>query len=284
MIARTRLDQKGSLNAIWYEYLSVRVPLSNTKNAKPNTSVGQALLNARYYDSQRGQCLSEDPSFLALGNSNQLQQLTQQDQQKFLSDPQQLNSYSYGRGSPITNKDPNGTCIEDACIVEGAIATSPIWYPMLAATAATAAYEAGMLMRSGGGGMRMEPFDTSRLVRLPEPPSPFDFGPPDLPPGLSKWMKAAFVGTTIIGAVTDLYSAFQDEKDSLQNFLATSKPADPNSRNVQTQNAIITNHATIQKAQPGSVQTNGMVQSVLSQLSAALSRLSAVLSKSNNIK
>jgi RHS repeat-associated protein len=94
---------------MWYEYLSVRVPLSNTKNAaKPNTSVGHALLNARYYDSQRGQFLSEDPVFIGIGNPQQVKQLTGQDQFSYLSHPQQLNAYSYGKGNPILNKDQNG--------------------------------------------------------------------------------------------------------------------------------------------------------------------------------
>jgi hypothetical protein len=35
-------------------------------------------------------------------------------QQKFLSDPQQMNSYSYGRDNPITQKDPNGTVVTEA--------------------------------------------------------------------------------------------------------------------------------------------------------------------------
>jgi RHS repeat-associated protein len=69
---------------------------------------GLNYLQARYQDPQRGQFISQDPTFLALGNPDQLKQLSQQDQQKFLSDPQQMNSYSYGRDNPITQKDPNG--------------------------------------------------------------------------------------------------------------------------------------------------------------------------------
>jgi hypothetical protein len=65
-------------------------------------------------DPNRGQFLSQDATFLALGNQNQLQQLVQQDQQKFLADPQQLNSYSYARGNPIVNKDANGNWIGEA--------------------------------------------------------------------------------------------------------------------------------------------------------------------------
>jgi len=43
-----------------------------------------------------------------MGNPNQLQQLSQPSQRTLLSDPQQLNSYSYGRDNPITSKDPQG--------------------------------------------------------------------------------------------------------------------------------------------------------------------------------
>src|SRR6266436_4548739 len=67
-----------------------------------------ALLNARYYDPSRGQFLSEEPIFLNIGDPSQVKQLSQQDQQTYLTDPQVLNSYSYGRDNPITRKDPNG--------------------------------------------------------------------------------------------------------------------------------------------------------------------------------
>jgi RHS repeat-associated protein len=53
-------------------------------------------LNARYYDSSRGQFTTQDPVFL--GNPK--------DQD--LTNPQSLNSYSYANGNPITGKDPNG--------------------------------------------------------------------------------------------------------------------------------------------------------------------------------
>ena len=48
---------------------------------------------------------TQDPTFLAMGNPSQLQSY-KQDQQKLLSDPQQMNSYSYGRDNPVINKDP----------------------------------------------------------------------------------------------------------------------------------------------------------------------------------
>jgi RHS repeat-associated protein len=51
-------------------------------------------LNARYYDSSRGQFISQDPTFWALKMN--------------LNDPQSLNSYSYANDNPITKKDADG--------------------------------------------------------------------------------------------------------------------------------------------------------------------------------
>jgi RHS repeat-associated protein len=69
---------------------------------------GLSYLNARYYSGAQGQFTSQDPTFLALGNPIQLQQISQQDQQRFLSDPQQMNSYSYSENNPIVKSDPSG--------------------------------------------------------------------------------------------------------------------------------------------------------------------------------
>ena len=60
------------------------------------TSIVCNMLNARYYDSSRGQFETQDPIFLTSSQN--------------LSDPQSLNSYSYSEGNPITKSDPNGKC------------------------------------------------------------------------------------------------------------------------------------------------------------------------------
>jgi RHS repeat-associated protein len=57
-------------------------------------------LNARYYNSQQGQFLSEDS--VSLGNASN---------QK-LEDPQSLNTYSYSEDNPIVGKDPTGNTVE----------------------------------------------------------------------------------------------------------------------------------------------------------------------------
>ena len=56
----------------------------------PGTSLN--YLNARYYNGGQGQFISQDPVFLQIGNSDQIKQTTQQDQQSLLADPQQLNA------------------------------------------------------------------------------------------------------------------------------------------------------------------------------------------------
>jgi RHS repeat-associated protein len=63
--------------------------------------------HARYYNSTRGQFLSEDPAFTS-------------EPARFLSDPQQMNAYSYARNNPIALKDPAG----DASM--SAWATNPV--------------------------------------------------------------------------------------------------------------------------------------------------------------
>jgi RHS repeat-associated protein len=75
-------------------------------------------LNARFYDPGRSQFITTDPSYLAVGDPNKLKQVTKMDQQTFLADPQLMNSTSYGRDNPVTNKDPDGNFVN---VLAGAI-------------------------------------------------------------------------------------------------------------------------------------------------------------------
>jgi RHS repeat-associated protein len=69
---------------------------------------GLSYLSARYYDPSRGQFTTEEPIFIAMGDRNQVKELAQQELQRYLTDPQKLNAYGYGRDNPITQKDPTG--------------------------------------------------------------------------------------------------------------------------------------------------------------------------------
>jgi len=112
-------DHLGSTNVItnasgtvvttkdYYPYGSLRVNSGSASLARGY--IGQfedqsnlSYLNARYYDSGRGQFISQDPVFWEIG-------LTQ-DGKNVLLDPQALNSYAYANGNPITKKDPTGRC------------------------------------------------------------------------------------------------------------------------------------------------------------------------------
>lgn len=88
------------------------------ERALPHTVTGTivvyAFLNARYYDGNHGQFISQDPVFL--GDPSQ----------QNLVDPQSLNAYSYSADNPITKSDPNGKFLG---VDDAAELTSPLWLP-----------------------------------------------------------------------------------------------------------------------------------------------------------
>ena len=124
-------DHLGSTNVVtsatgtilhtldYYPYGAQRINRNITATKANRQYIGQftdsatslSYLQNRYMDPTRGQFMSQDLSHLALGNPAQLKQITGQDQQMYLLDPQQLNSYSYARGNPIRFKDPNGNAL-----------------------------------------------------------------------------------------------------------------------------------------------------------------------------
>ncbi len=105
-------DHLGSTNVVsdsnggqvelldYYPFGSQRISSGSHTNQKqyigqhydPDTSLN--YLNARYHQSTAGRFISEDPVFW--------------NPDKFLNDPQQLNSYSYARNNPIILSDPSG--------------------------------------------------------------------------------------------------------------------------------------------------------------------------------
>jgi RHS repeat-associated protein len=115
--ARTRYihpDHLGSTNVVtdengnvvqtldYYPYGSTRISVTTSTNEK-REFIGQftddstlSYLNARFYDSSRGQFLSEDPVFQGEPGQQDLQ------------NPQSLNSYSYANDNPISGSDPSG--------------------------------------------------------------------------------------------------------------------------------------------------------------------------------
>jgi RHS repeat-associated protein len=113
--AKTRYihpDHLGSTNVVtdendnivqaldYYPYGSTRISTGTSTNKK-RKFIGQfaddstlSYLNARYYDSARGQFVTEDPVFWGAKQN--------------IKNPQSLNSYSYANDNPIVVSDPSG--------------------------------------------------------------------------------------------------------------------------------------------------------------------------------
>src|SRR5229473_5759006 len=90
-------DESGNIvqDNEYYPYGETRLNQQTYPTKEQRQFIGQfkdgnslSYLNARYLDNNRGQFLSEDPSFLSVDTG-------------VLQDPQQLNAYAYGRDNPI---------------------------------------------------------------------------------------------------------------------------------------------------------------------------------------
>ncbi len=92
----------------YYPYGGTRIDQKYGATNQRNRYIGQdsdienslIYLNARYYDGQRGQFLSQDPVFNEVG-------LTK-DGKAVMRNPQAMNSYSYAQNNPVVYKDPSG--------------------------------------------------------------------------------------------------------------------------------------------------------------------------------
>jgi RHS repeat-associated protein len=73
-----------------------------------DVDTGLNYMQARYYKSDIGRFVSQDPVFLAIGDDRSVKVLTQSTIQQILSDPQNLNSYVYGRDNPLSYQDSTG--------------------------------------------------------------------------------------------------------------------------------------------------------------------------------
>src|SRR3989344_1839363 len=145
-------------------------------------STNLSYLNSRYYSGDRGQFLSQDPTFLTISDPNELRRFTQKEQMQFLIDPQQLNSYSYARNNPIVNKDPQGNFAFAIPLYYAAV-TAPEWGPWVgAAILGTGAFLANeFLLRQPNGIRYGGEFDARRLPpsHLMGPESPLEVKPPN---------------------------------------------------------------------------------------------------------
>jgi RHS repeat-associated protein len=208
-------DHLGSTNVVtdendnvvqtldYYPYGSTRISAGTSTNER-RKFIGQfpddstlTYDNARYYNPNQGQFLSEDPTFLAVGNPSQLQKVSKQDQQKLLSDLRQINSYSYGRDNPTTNKDSNGNA------PVGAVGPAPlIGLEAISGPVGWAAL--GVTVIAGGAYLYHSLGDPNWQTSVQVSGQGYDTDP-KLPPKPPKgpWVKIAF--STVVAA-TGIYA------------------------------------------------------------------------------
>jgi RHS repeat-associated protein len=94
----------GSARLNWSSGNSGKVASQKTYIGEYSDSeTGLSYLNARYYDPDRGQFLSQDSVYLGMGTDDKRTQT-------LLLDPQLQNSYSYAKNNPILLKDSGGEC------------------------------------------------------------------------------------------------------------------------------------------------------------------------------
>jgi len=124
--ANVTTDESGNLSELdtYYPFGAIRQSEKEGSFDQKRKAIGQyydeatALnyYNARYMNGAQGRFLSQDPSFLAVGSPT-LKDKTKLNLPQYLSNPQQLNSYSYANNNPIINKDSMGEFVVPAALV-----------------------------------------------------------------------------------------------------------------------------------------------------------------------
>lgn len=230
-------------------YGDVRVNQNNTSVAsfyalhERNDATNLIDMEARYYDPFTMQFTGEDPAAMFAP-------------EKFLSDPQQLNTYAYARNNPVRYNDPSGN---DATMVIGfgsaastglittaelaAIGTAAVYVSAGAAVVAvgsvglywsagdqmiqsTPMYPQGISVRSlddryGSRYVGTVQTTKSEDLGVPEPPS----GPEDMfknlkPKNLKGIIKYVAIGLGLIAA--DQYETFKKQNNSLKDYNSAS--------------------------------------------------------------
>jgi len=247
--AKTRYvhpDHLGSTNVVtdendglvqtldYYPYGATRVSVSTSTNEKRkyidqfSDDSGLCYLNARYYDSARGQFMSQDPVFWEIGRT--------QDGRKALANPQYANAYAYSSDNPITKSDPSGRQTPYLDAAEELSSSAPSWGSSISSTLSTwsgsivAGTGAAIIYISSGyndvsqkvqnynnnrnRGTRFVPFsDQGREVIPPGPPdpvNPWDGGP-------INWKT---VGT---GLIMEIAAKYLEAKDLPSNGQGSGK-------------------------------------------------------------
>src|SRR3989338_1647907 len=186
-----------------------------------NTSL--SYLNVRYYSGDRGQFLSQDKTFLAIGDPTKVRAITGLQQEAVLSDPQFLHSYSYARNNPIVNKDPEGNFAVAA--VPYAVITAPQLIPWLVGGAVGLISTLYLADQIDWDNLQTGTLQNSRPYEhmlYPTPQDPNNLKPPhdDLP----SWQKWLYHGLGIGATGYEFYDQYKKHEGGIRNFLNRSNP------------------------------------------------------------
>lgn len=84
-----------------------------------DADTGLNYMNARYYKSDLGRFVSQDPAYLAVGDTKALETITNLKLNQYLADPQNINGYSYVKNNPLVYVDPTGQWLNNAIVSVG---------------------------------------------------------------------------------------------------------------------------------------------------------------------
>lgn len=100
----TRIDQQAASST----FRSHRTFTGHVRDE----NTGLQYMEARYYRSASGRFLSQDPAFLAIGDEQAVQGITQMAQEGYLASPQLMNAYAYVANNPLRYKDTTGAWLD----------------------------------------------------------------------------------------------------------------------------------------------------------------------------
>ncbi|MEK7612173.1 MAG: RHS repeat-associated core domain-containing protein, partial [Patescibacteria group bacterium] len=193
---------------------------------------------ARYLNTEWGRFLSQDPSYLSIGDSNFENQYGLS-LEEVLSDPQSLNSYSYVKNNPINLYDPDGKIAIPFALPVFFVAPQAFLIGAAVVGVGVLIVGTAALLRNNNG-LSQRPFQTNRIVRVPEQGQPFDTKPPKIPSDWPKWLK--WVGGCAVACpqISELVEQYQNFKNWTENF----KNKTESSQSNNNQNIMITEDYT----------------------------------------
>ncbi len=217
-------DHLGSTNVVtdsggnvvqtldYYPYGSTRV---NSRGGTANSArqyIGQfadastlSYLNARFYDSLRGQFLNQDPVFWA--------------QNQDIFDPQSLNSYSYSLDNPVTKKDPSGKQVALPSISPASTNPYIVGATFIVITGAYILSQLGDVFKDGKAEILVDTRPSDVTLHLPMR-NPDDLQPPRN--NSPKWQRFVYFMVSSGAVIYTWREQFEEEINYLIGFLKRS--------------------------------------------------------------